>query len=165
VARRRFKIVICRGPECGDCRGSAALAPVFAACLERQAGVVVTASVSAAEAGAGSAASLTSTGGNAAAGDSAGTDVMLEWQSCFGRCSQGPNVLVRQLVAQPEGPRFGTGFATVPGPRGATALYNGVDAEKAERIVMEHVVGGRIIRELIEVPQVALPTTPGETPP
>jgi (2Fe-2S) ferredoxin len=158
VARRRFKIVICRGPECGDCRGSAALAPVFAACLERQEGVAVTASVSATDPGA------ASTGGWGSASD-AGTDVALEWQSCFGRCSQGPNVLVRQLMAPPEGPRFGTGFATVPGPRGATALYNGVDAEKAERIVNEHVVGGRIIRELIEMPKVALPSTPGETPP
>lgn len=125
--------------------------------------MVVTATVSAAEAG--SASSLTSTGGSAAVGDDAGAEVMLEWQSCFGRCSQGPNVLVRQLMAPPQGPRFGTGFATVPGPRGATALYNGVDAEKAERIVTEHIVGGRIIRELIEVPQFAVPTTPGETPP
>lgn len=89
----------------------------------------------------------------------------MEWQSCFGRCSQGPNVLVRELLPPPAGPTLGTGFATVPGPRGATALYNGVDADKAERIVAEHIVGGRIIRELIELPQVAAPTTSGETPP
>jgi (2Fe-2S) ferredoxin len=138
VARRRFKIVICRGPECGDCRGSAELAPAFQAALERHVG----------------------------AGPTGLAEVELEWQSCFGRCSQGPNVLVRELIPPPAGgPRLGTGFATVPGPRGATALYNGVDAEKAERIVTEHVVGGRIIRELIELPKVALPSTPGETPP
>lgn len=134
---------------------------MFAACLERQEGVAVTASASAAEAGGGARTGTSAAG----AGSGTGTDVVLEWQSCFGRCSQGPNVLVRQLMAPPEGPRFGTGFATVPGPRGATALYNGVDAEKAERIVMEHIVGGRIIRELIEMPNVPLPSTPGETPP
>ena len=87
----------------------------------------------------------------------------MEWQSCFGRCSQGPNVLVREIVDRPAMPTLGTGFATVPGPRGATALYNRVDATRAERIVVEHVLGGRIVRELIELPAaVASPT--GETP-
>jgi (2Fe-2S) ferredoxin len=87
----------------------------------------------------------------------------MEWQSCFGRCSQGPNVLVREIVDRPAMPTLGTGFATVPGPRGATALYNRVDAARAERIVAEHVVGGRIVRELIELPAVTASPT-GETP-
>lgn len=75
----------------------------------------------------------------------------LVWQSCYGRCTQGPNVLVREiLTAEPNS--LGSGFATMPGPRGATALYNRVDQTRVERIVAEHVVGGRIVRELIESP-------------
>ncbi len=115
---RRFKIVICRGPECGDRRGSAALHEVFRSALEAH-----------------------------AARDRA----ELAWQSCFGRCTQGPNVLVRELVAA-TAPSLGTGFATAPGPRGATALYNRVDSTRVERVVVLHVVGGQIVREFIERP-------------
>ncbi len=115
---RRFKIVICRGPECGDRRGSAVLHDCFHDALEAR-GVRDRAE--------------------------------LVWQSCFGRCTQGPNVLVREIVAA-ESNSLGSGFATMPGPRGATALYNRVDPARAERIVVEHVVNGRIARELIETP-------------
>jgi (2Fe-2S) ferredoxin len=78
----------------------------------------------------------------------------LVWQSCFGRCTQGPNVLVRELVSQAKAaaPSLGTGFATPPGPRGATALYNHTDPERVEKIVAEHVVNGRIVREFVERP-------------
>ena len=75
----------------------------------------------------------------------------LVWQSCFGRCTQGPNVLVREIVAdQPA--NLGTGFATLPGPRGVTALYNRMDAERVERVVTQHVIGGQVVREFIERP-------------
>ena len=113
---RRFKIVICRGPECGDRRGSAALHEVFRSALEAH---------------------------------HARDRAELVWQSCFGRCSQGPNVLVRELVPEPAG-GLGTGFATLPGPRGVTALYNRMDPERVERVVVEHVEGGRVVREFIE---------------
>ncbi len=73
------------------------------------------------------------------------------WQSCFGRCTQGPNVLVRELVAD-VGPQIGSGFATMPGPRGATALYNRMDGSRVERVVEQHVIGGRVVREFIERP-------------
>jgi (2Fe-2S) ferredoxin len=115
---RRFKIVICRGPECGDRRGSAALHEVFRSALDAH-----------------------------AARDRA----ELVWQSCFGRCTQGPNVLVREVIADSPG-ALGTGFATVPGPRGATALYNRVDSYRAERVVVQHVQGGQVIREFVERP-------------
>ena len=72
------------------------------------------------------------------------------WQSCFGRCTQGPNVLVRELVAGEQA--LGTGFAMLPGPRGATALYNRIDAERVERVVTQHVIGGQIVRDFIERP-------------
>jgi (2Fe-2S) ferredoxin len=80
----------------------------------------------------------------------------LVWQSCFGRCTQGPNVLVREVPGGPVGPvttpALGTGFATAPGPRGATALYNHVDPARVDRIITEHVEGGRIAREFVERP-------------
>ena len=107
--------MICRGPECGDRRGSAALHEVFRSALEAHA---------------------------------VRERCELVWQSCFGRCTQGPNVLVREILTQE--PALGTGFATLPGPRGATALYNRTDPARAERIVVQHVVRGQIVRELIE---------------
>jgi (2Fe-2S) ferredoxin len=120
----RFRIIICRGPECGDRRGSALLHEVFRAALAEH---------------------------------HVRDRAELVWQSCFGRCTQGPNVLVREIGAvSAPAPTLGTGFATPPGPRGATALYNHTDPERVERIVMEHIVGGRIVREFVE--------RPGDTP-
>jgi (2Fe-2S) ferredoxin len=116
---RRFKIVICRGPECGDRRGSAALHEVFRSALDA-----------------------------CAARES--TEIV--WQSCFGRCTQGPNVLVRELVAPDPTALTGVGFATLPGPRGVTALYNRIDSERAARVVALHVLGGQIVREYVERP-------------
>jgi (2Fe-2S) ferredoxin len=115
---RRFRIVICRGPECGDRRGSAVLHDALRDALE-------------------------------AHGCRANTE--LTWQSCFGRCTQGPNVLVREILTT-EPPTLGTGFATLPGPRGTTALYNRMDPTRCERIVTQHVRDGQIIREFIERP-------------
>jgi len=116
---RRYRIIICRGPECGDRRGSAELHDLFRSSLEANA---------------------------------VRERAELMWQSCFGRCTQGPNVLVRELIADQPAASLGTGFATVPGPRGATALYNRMDATRVERVVIHHVVGGQIVRELIERP-------------
>ena len=116
---RRFRIVICRGPECGDRHGSAALLEAFQGEL-------------------------------AAHGAQAHTE--LAWQSCFGRCTQGPNVLVREILTGEAAPTLGTGFATLPGPRGATGLYNRVDGQRVARIVSAHVMGGQIVREYIERP-------------
>ena len=116
---RRFKIVICRGPECGDRRGSAALHDVFRTVLESH---------------------------------NAASHTELTWQSCFGRCTQGPNVLVREILTTDPMPTLGSGFATLPGPRGATALYNRMDPERAAHVVAEHVKGGQIVREYVERP-------------
>jgi (2Fe-2S) ferredoxin len=116
---RRFKIVICRGPECGDRHGSAALHEVFCAAL-------------------------------AAHGAQEHTELV--WQSCFGRCTQGPNVLVREILTGDAVPALGSGFATLPGPRGITALYNRVDTKRVAHVVAEHVMGGQIVREYIERP-------------
>lgn len=118
-ADRRFRIVICRGPECGDRRGSAVLHEAFRSALEANA---------------------------------ARERTELVWQSCFGRCTQGPNVLVREILTVEPGSLQTVGFATLPGPRGVTALYNRMDAMRAERVVIEHVNGGQIVRDLIERP-------------
>jgi (2Fe-2S) ferredoxin len=117
---RRFKIVICRGPECGDRHGSAALRDVFQTLLDAH---------------------------------GAQEHTELAWQSCFGRCTQGPNVLVREIFPTEQAlPALGSGFATLPGPRGATALYNRVDSQRVKHVVAEHVVGGHVVREYVERP-------------
>lgn len=116
---RRFKIVICRGPECGDRRGSMGLQDVFRGSLEAH-----------------------------AARDLA----EIHWQSCFGRCTQGPNVLVRELGGTDPASLIGSGFAAIPTRGGTTALYNRMDPERADRVVEHHVVGGQIVREYIERP-------------
>ena len=74
------------------------------------------------------------------------------WQSCFGRCTQGPNVLVREILPTQAAPLLGSGIATLPGPRGATALYNRMDSQRAEHVVAAHVSGGQIVREYVERP-------------
>jgi hypothetical protein len=60
--------------------------------------------------------------------------------------------LVRELVTDQPGTSLGSGFATLPGPRGVTALYNRMDETRVERVVVQHVNGGQIVRELIERP-------------
>ncbi len=111
--------MICRGPECGDRRGSATLHDAFCHALD-------------------------------AGGVRESCEVV--WQSCFGRCTQGPNVLVRELVPPDPNLPVGIGLATLPGPRGVTALYNRIDHERVERVVALHVVAGQIVREYTERP-------------
>jgi NADP-reducing hydrogenase subunit HndC len=118
LAPRRFKIIVCRGPECGDRRGSRLIAEA----LDRE---------------------LTSQGlrGN----------VELAWQSCFGRCTQGPNALVREVLQAPTQapPRFA--FATLPvGTAGKSALYNRLRIGDIAELVSEHIGRGQVVRRLIE---------------
>ena len=121
MAERRFRIVVCRGPECGDRRDSRTIHEAFAAEL---------------------------------AARGLGARCELSWQSCFGRCSQGPNVLVREVPAERQPPpRFA--LADLPpsrggGPRLATALYNRVARVNVAEVVTSHVVGGRVVARLIE---------------
>jgi hypothetical protein len=70
-------------------------------------------------------------------------------------------VLVRELVTEPVGPSLGSGFATLPGPRGVTALYNRIDATRVDRVVTQHVIGGQIVREFIERPGILRSTPVG----
>jgi (2Fe-2S) ferredoxin len=135
VAERRFRIIVCRGPECGDRRDSRTVHDAFAAGL---------------------------------AARDLGRTCELTWQSCFGRCSQGPNALVRELPAatavQPP-PRFA--LADLPpsrggGPRLVTALYNRLDPVKAIEVIATHVVRGAIVHRYIE--RIDAPLTPSPAP-
>ncbi len=121
MVERRFRIIVCRGPECGDKRDSRAIHAAFA---------------------------------DQVAARGLGRRCELDWQSCFGRCSQGPNVLVREVpaTAQPP-PRFA--LADLPpsrggGPRLATALYNRLDPVKVVEIVASHLAHGTIVSRFIE---------------
>jgi (2Fe-2S) ferredoxin len=107
---RRYRIVVCRGPECGDRRGSRAVYDAFRAALE-------------------------------ARGFAARCE--LAWQSCFGRCTQGPNVLVREITPPTEG---------APAPSTATALYNGVVVEQVQVVVNDHIGRGELVQSLIAPP-------------
>jgi (2Fe-2S) ferredoxin len=113
---RRYRVIVCRGPECGERLGSQGIHAAFVTELRRR-----------------------------------GLDgrVDLGWQSCFGRCRQGPNILVRPVSAYES--RFLVAVAPVSGP--GTALYNGVAPRDASRIIDEHVVGGRIVRDLVKRPE------------
>lgn len=129
VVTRRFKLLVCRGPECGEKRGSAAVYDELRRVLADR-----------------------------------GVEVELGWQSCFGRCTQGPNCLVREIIKPPGPQRFV--FATLPAPRGGvSALYNGVAPSDVVEIVDQHVLGGRLVRRLIRKPQLAsVPVRSSENP-
>ena len=130
MSPRRYKIIVCRGPECGDRRGSRAIYDALrAAAVERDLGERIT----------------------------------LDWQSCFGRCTQGPNVLVREIVQEP--PRRQFVLATAPPRRRShSALYNRVTEADAGDILDQHIVAGGLLRRLIERPRApATSVTPEST--
>jgi (2Fe-2S) ferredoxin len=113
VGPKRYRVVVCRGPECGERLGSSALHESFlrharALGMENQ--------------------------------------IELGWQAWFGRCRQGPNVLVRLAPAVP----VRTLLATPPsGPGQNAALYNGVREADIGKILQSHVGQGIIVRELV----------------
>ena len=135
MAVRRFRILVCRGPECGEQRGSSVIHAAFVAELAAQ---------------------------------QVGDRAELAVQSCFGRCTQGPNALVRELPAGPVAkPRFA--LADLPprhggGPRLATALYSRLDPAKVKAIVTQHVVGGRVLTAFVEAPEAAAPEAATASP-
>jgi len=113
---KRYRVVICRGPECGEVCESQRLHAAFVQEIRR-----------------------------------AGLDARVElgWQSCFGRCRQAPNVMVREV--RPGERSFLLAVAPVFAGPGA-ALYSGVKLEDVPRIVREHVLAGRLVADLIRRP-------------
>lgn len=81
--------------------------------------------------------------------------VELGWQSCFGRCRQGPNVLVCLV------PVSSTSGTRMPVARNYAALYNGVSLAHVPRIVDSHIGQGLIVEELVLKPEDSLPL-PGD---
>jgi (2Fe-2S) ferredoxin len=71
-------------------------------------------------------------------------EVNLKWQSCFGQCQKGVNVMVREVL--PGEDLFFSSFVPAPG-RGAV-LYHGVTPPDVDRITVEHVAAGRPVEAL-----------------
>lgn len=78
--------------------------------------------------------------------------VELDWQSCFGRCTKGPNVLVQE---KSDDTAPGHRFVLAPPPsRGnKVAMYNHVALDDIEEIVSEHLQALRPVRRLLEGPK------------
>lgn len=108
----RFKILVCRGPECGDKRFSKDVHAEFVRVVR----------------------------GRELAGR-----IVLDWQTCFGRCRVGPNVMIRKMRPG-EDPLL---EAIVPRLGCEATLYNGVSPRDVGRIIEEHVGRGAILQDLI----------------
>jgi (2Fe-2S) ferredoxin len=117
-------VIVCRGPECGERRGSASL---HAEIVKQVAELGL------------------------------GAQCELGWQSCFGRCRQGPNVLVTPVTsARPSL------LAALPMRGPGTALYNFLTRSDVREILLSHVSRGIIVRELTVKPDAAAPVRKGE---
>jgi (2Fe-2S) ferredoxin len=66
--------------------------------------------------------------------------------TCFGRCDEGPNMLVRELAAGEDG-TVEPPFESLAGVRG---LYLGMSVERVDRMLDEHCGGDRPIDEWVE---------------
>jgi (2Fe-2S) ferredoxin len=114
VNEPRYRIIVCRGPECGDKRGSAALYGELARLIKEK---------------------------------DLQSRVELEWQSCFGRCQSGPNIMVRLRTPADDGPlRF---TVLLPMANGEAVLYQGMRIEELARLLDDHVKGGQPVRALL----------------
>jgi (2Fe-2S) ferredoxin len=106
---RRLTVVVCRGPTCGDRRGSGALAAHLAETL-------------------------------AARGLQERVQVVDEY--CLGHCLRGPNILVQEEgSAEPFG----------------GVLYDRMTIADLDRVIERHLVGGMVIRVLMNRPPVKDP--------
>jgi (2Fe-2S) ferredoxin len=108
---RRFTVMVCRGPTCGDVRNSAALTAqlrqtVSERGLEEQ--------------------------------------ITVAEETCFGHCLRGPNILVYDTDEMKGTRVFGPG-AGAP----SAVLYNRMTSADLARIIERHLVGGMVVRPLL----------------
>jgi (2Fe-2S) ferredoxin len=75
--------------------------------------------------------------------------VTLGHQNCFGRCTRGPNALVRELVVGGE-PVFGLTSLARLRAGGRAAFYAGLEPADARALIVEHVLGGAIVERLLD---------------
>lgn len=107
---RRLTVMVCRGPTCGERRGSAALHQhVEDLVAERGLGERVT----------------------------------LAWETCFGHCLRGPNVLVYDT----DEVRGWNVYGGLDSP--SAVLYNRVTIHELETILDKHLAGGMFIRPIV----------------
>lgn len=66
--------------------------------------------------------------------------------NCFGRCSEGPNMFVRQLKPGERGD-VEPGFDGFDGQRG---FYPGVDGARCDRILAQHCGAGTPVADLVD---------------
>ena len=101
----RLTVVVCRGPTCGDKRGSGALAERLAETIKAR-----------------------------------GLEerVHLVDETCLGHCLRGPNILVQEEGAEP--------FSGV--------LYDRMTVEDLDRVIEKHLVGGMMVRVLMNRPPI-----------
>jgi (2Fe-2S) ferredoxin len=111
--RRKIRILVCRGPTCGDQRDSAAIhAELSRVVRERKLEDLV----------------------------------ILDWQSCFGQCQKGPNVLFRETA----GVEDKLSIAVMPLASGRrSAMHHGVSAAKIERILDMHLRNWGLVGAII----------------
>jgi (2Fe-2S) ferredoxin len=103
---KRYKIIVCRGPECGEKRHSADVHASLARDLKSC--------------------------------PLDGAAVQLDWHSCFGRCTSGVNVLVREVRPGENALILSLMPTSAPG----AVLYSQVLPKETRRIVEEHVAKG-----------------------
>jgi (2Fe-2S) ferredoxin len=84
---RRFKIIVCRGPECGDKRQSALVHAEFVRLVAAE----------------------------RLSGPPADPQAEVAWHSCFGACRHGPNVLLREVLPGENSFRLNMMPAMAPG--------------------------------------------------
>ena len=112
---RRLTVVVCRGPTCGDRRGSSALHARLEETIAARA---------------------------------LGEQITLLRETCLGHCLRGPNILVcdtDELRGEPALLGLGSPSAV---------LYNRMTVADLDRMVERHLLGGMVVRLLLNRPPV-----------
>jgi (2Fe-2S) ferredoxin len=117
TVQARLTVIVCRGPTCGDQRGSAELYTH----LERT-----------------------------IAARKLDGQVTLGWETCFGHCLRGPNILVCPTSEVTGGPGAAPPGLETP----AAVLYNRMTVADLERVIDKHLLGGMVVRPLLHRPPV-----------